>query len=364
MGKKASVKPAQQVMNVNLVNRFGAASASNGLDTINFSSIKCHVCGRTRPVDCYSNRQILKHQNTVYNPYIPGGRSTKDYATCKSCTAAQVETIHCFICNLEKPIESFLKTQRSQARPRCKGCVQYCLDTERHGETPNLDNYHEDSSDESSIDGESVDGDSAPEDSDGDVDAPPKAEKSVPGSVTSSVARQMASMSLLDTSSGSEGRTTPILQGRGTATPGSSASTALKNNPDNDVNGSEDGAWETVGVAGKVNSAYRTPSYASRAASGLATPATAGTASYSATTRTTKSPTTAATTVSYTSTGRMKWGKPAKLKPGAVVEDVWVSEAAKRNNWNAFGGQPKLVKTKNRARRTSDDDDDEDEYDE
>lgn len=30
-------------------------------------SIKCHVCARTRPVSCYSNRQVLKHQNTVYN---------------------------------------------------------------------------------------------------------------------------------------------------------------------------------------------------------------------------------------------------------------------------------------------------------
>ena len=49
--------------------------------------------------------------------YIPGGRSVKDYATCKDCTAAQVDTIHCFICTLDKPTESFLKSQRSQAKP-------------------------------------------------------------------------------------------------------------------------------------------------------------------------------------------------------------------------------------------------------
>ncbi|KAF8454498.1 hypothetical protein BGX38DRAFT_266562 [Terfezia claveryi] len=67
MGKKAAVRPAQQVLNANLVNKFGAAASSNALDNINFSSIKCHVCSRIRPVDCYSNRQVLKHKNTVYN---------------------------------------------------------------------------------------------------------------------------------------------------------------------------------------------------------------------------------------------------------------------------------------------------------
>lgn len=95
-------------------------------------SIKCHVCSRTRSVSFYSNRQILKHQNTVYNrkstqvanlsmadliAYIPGGRSFKDYATCKDCTAAQVDIIHCFVCDLDKSIDSFFFNQRSQAKP-------------------------------------------------------------------------------------------------------------------------------------------------------------------------------------------------------------------------------------------------------
>ncbi|KAF8416034.1 Stc1 domain-containing protein [Tirmania nivea] len=371
MGKKAAVKPAQQVLNTNLVNKSGAAASSNALDKINFSSIKCHVCSRIRPVSCYSNRQVLKHRNTVYNPYIPGGRSFNDYATCKDCTAAQVDILHCFICNVDKPIDSFLKTQRSQAKPRCKACVQYCLDVERDGMAPNIDNYVDDSSDESTVDndsGESANENSAPvggasaevedtaEDSDDDVDAP-KGEKAGAGTTTANVSKKMASMNLLDTSS-SGGKTTPITKTRGT-TPASRATPATADSTsDNDVNGSDGGAWETVKVAGKTNSAYRTPTtWASLLGSGMATPAAAGTAGFTTITR----PTTATRTsvnsgfasptasASYSSTGRKKWGKPAKLKAGEVVDDVWVTKEAEKNKWKPYGGQPKLVKIKKQA---------------
>lgn len=378
---------AQQALNANLVNKFGAAASSNALDSINFSHIKCHVCSRTLPVSCYSNRQLLKHKNSVHNPYIPGGRSYKDYATCKNCTAAQVDTIHCFICNIDKPIDSFLKTQRSEAKPRCKACVQYCLDTERHGKAPNLDNYHDDSSDESSVDDDPEDDSfttedyaatedhAADEESDEDVDAP-AAEKAGTGTATSNISKKMASTSniskkmasinLQDTSSGSRGNTTPITKTRGT-TPASRATPALAvNNSDNDVNDSSDGAWETVKVAGR-HSAYRTPTtWASLAASGMTSPAAASTGYTTTRTTTTArtsvnsgfaSPTASAPAV-YSSTGRKKWGKPAKLKPGEVVDDVWVSHTAERNGWEAFGGQPKLVKPKTQAHDTDSEEDD------
>lgn len=318
----------------------------------------------------------------MYNPYIPGGRSYKDYATCKDCTAAQVDTIHCSICNIDKPIDSFLKAQRSEAKPRCKACVQFCLDTERYGKAPNIDNYCEGSSDESSVDDEPGDysedyadteatGDyvatedhAIDEDSDEDVDGP----KAGAGTNTSSVSKQMASINLQDTSFGSRGSTTPITKTRGT-TPASRATPALAvNNSDNDVNGSSDGAWETVKVAGR-HSAYRTPTtWASLAASGMATPAVASTAGYTTVRTTTTartsvnsgfaSPTTLSPAVSYSSTGRKKWGKPAKLKPGEVVEDVWMSKTAEKNGWEAFGGQPKLVKPKTKAHNADSDDED------
>lgn len=390
MGKKASIKPAQQVVNANLVNKFGAAASSNALDTITFSSIKCHVCGRTRSTDCYSNRQILKHRNSIYNPYAPSGRSLKEYATCKDCTAAQVTTLHCFICNLDKPIESgFLKNQRNQAKPRCKGCVQYCLDTERHGAAPILDHYAGDSSDESDVDDdEDVDvdaaGSHAAEDSDDDdVDAPPAAKTNgtrtvaapqtrTSGAGTPNISRQMGSMNLIDLSSGDEGPKTPITQSRVPTNPTSSRATpALVDILDNDANDSDGGGWATVGVAGKTNSAYRAPTWASLLASGNTTPSAAGSVSHSVATRTTTTRTattgttansgyaTPATAVSYTSSGRQKWGKPAKLKANDVVEETWVSRTAQKNQWAPHGGQPKLVKTKTRAHNYDSDDEDE-----
>lgn len=392
MGKKAAVKPAQQMINANLVNKFGAAASSNALDTITFSSIKCHVCGRTRPNDCYSNRQILKHRNSVYNPYAPSGR-TKEYATCKDCTAAQVTTMLCSICNESKPIDSFLKTQRNQAKPRCKCCVQYCLDTERHGDAPILDHYVDDSSDESDADwneNENVNSavqSNAGEDSDDDVDGPPAAKPNgsrtstapqtrASGAGTPNISKQIGSMNLIDLSSDDEGYKPAITQSRVPTNQTSSRATpALLDTTDNDVNNSE-GGWCTVGVAGKTNSAYRTPTtWASLAASGNTTPSAAGSVSHSVTTRTTATrtattrttantgyatPATAATTVSYTSTGRQKWGKPAKLKANDVVDDAWMSKTAVKNKWTPHGGQPKLVKTKVQAHRYEDDDEDED----
>jgi len=182
----------------------------------------------------------------------------------------------------------------------------------------------------------------------------------------------MASEDLINLSSESEGNSTPITKTWGTtpaskATPTSRATPVQADNySDNDVNGSDGGAWETVKVAGKTNSAYRTPTWASLVGSGRATPAAASTAGYSTTTRTTttartsvnsgvSSPAMLASTTSHSSTGRKKWGKPAKLKAGSVVEDVWVSEVAKRNEWKAYGGQPKMVKLKTRARNNESD---------
>jgi len=176
----------------------------------------------------------------------------------------------------------------------------------------------------------------------------------------------MASMKLIGTS----GSSTPIKKTRGT-TPASRATPAPAVKTDNDVNDSDDGGWETVKVAGKTNSAYRTPTWASRAASGMATPSAASTAGYT----TTRSTTTARTSVNsgfaspntsapYSSTGRQKWGKPQKLKASEVVGDVWTSATAKRNDWTAFGGQPKLVKTKMRVHEDDDDDEQEDDGEE
>lgn len=122
----------------------------------------------------------------------------------------------------------------------------------------------------------------------------------------------------------------------------------------------DDDGWQKVQVAGKTNSAFRTPTYASRAASGLATPAMTST-TYSISSRTsTSTPVTTPGTSSATSTTGGRWGKPAKPNAGEVVEDVWVSKTARRNNWTSFGGQPKMVNPKQRKRDESDDDDDDD----
>lgn len=173
-------------------------------------------------------------------------------------------------------------------------------------------------------------------------------------------------------SSEPERKITPITKTRGT-TPASRATTAPADNSDNDVNDSDGGGWETVKVAGKTNSAYRTPNtYASIAVSGKTTPAGTSTASYTTTTRTTTtartsglvSPAKSASTVSFTSTGRQKWGKPVKLKASDVVENVWVSDVAKRNEWKVHGGQPKLVKTKIRAHNNESDEDEVDDGEE
>ena len=59
-------------------------------------------------------------------------------------------------------------------------------------------------------------------------------------------------------------------------------------------------------------------------------------------------------TPAYTSTGSQKWAKPAKLKPGEIVEDIWMSGLAKRNDWSAFGGQPRMAKVKAAAHEESD----------
>ena len=59
-------------------------------------------------------------------------------------------------------------------------------------------------------------------------------------------------------------------------------------------------------------------------------------------------------TPAYTSTGSQKWAKPAKLKPGEIVEDIWMSGLAKRNDWSAFGGHPTMAKVKTAAHEESD----------
>lgn len=168
-------------------------------------------------------------------------------------------------------------------------------------------------------------------------------------------------MTIQSTSSGSSGTSTP----RGWSSNLSSRATPIQRNLlDNDVNGSDDGAWETVRVAGKTNSAYRTPSYASRAASGIASPATNSINSSTESRTSTSgwaSPSTAATSISRSSTGKEKWGKPAKLKPGEVVGDIWQSDTARRNNWKHYGGQPKMVQPKKSTRRNESSDE---EYDE
>jgi len=277
-----------------------------------------------------------------------------------------VDTLHCFVCTLDKPLDKFLKTQRSVAKPRCKACVQFCLDTERIGETPILDEYVDDSSDESDVDGddsdEDVDGGVEGDSDDDDVDSPPAGKKPAVQPTTANIAGQMASMSIQSPSSGSSGISTP----RGWASVAASTPARQPSLLDDDVN--DGGAWQTVPVAGRANSAYRTPSsYASRAASGLASPASASasTTNSSTTTRTTSgygSPATNATSVSRSSTGREKWGKPAKLKAGEVVDDIWQSSLAKKNNWNSWGGQPKLVKIK-KGRRNESSDEGEQDYD-
>lgn len=121
----------------------------------------------------------------------------------------------------------------------------------------------------------------------------------------------------------------------------------------------DDEGWQEVRVAGKTNSAFRTPSYASRAASGLATPTTPTTYSISSRTSTTPA-TTPATSSAGTSTTGGRWGKPAKPNAGEVVEDVWQTKTARRNKWTPYGGQPKMVVPKQRKKGESDDDDDDD----
>lgn len=149
------------------------------------------------------------------------------------------------------------------------------------------------------------------------------------------------------------GLATPVL---GTTSATSNQSSKVSNTP----HLPDDDGWQEVRSAGKTNSAFRTtPSYASRAASGLTTPTT-----YSRTTVST--PITAqGTSLVGTPTTKGKWGKPAKPNAGEVVEDVWISKTAKKNNWTSFGGQPKLVNPKQRrAGVVGSDDDDDDDLDE
>lgn len=176
----------------------------------------------------------------------------------------------------------------------------------------------------------------------------------------------MESMDLLcsspDQSNIDDGWSTVASSSRKKQAPATPVPRTLLDNDVNEIDGG--GEWETVRVAGKTNSAFHTATYASRAVSGMATPA-ASTAGYSTTTRTgTTGVSSPSTAVSYTSTGRVKWGKPAKVKPSDVVENVWESKAAKKNNWSSWGGQPKLVKTKVRRREDAEEEEVVEGYDE
>ncbi|KAF8446994.1 Stc1 domain-containing protein [Kalaharituber pfeilii] len=342
------------LLSSNLVNKGGATSRANAPGTINVASIRCHVCKVVRPVSEYSNRQLQKYQNSVYNPYIPGGRSKKDNATCKRCTAGPIEELHCFNCDLDKPLSKFMKSQRNNPqKARCRACVQFCLDTERDHETPNIDEYVEDPSDESDDVDEGEDED---EDEDEDDDEQNK-QSETESDVDVDNPQHLSAKKSTNPSRVSSAVSTPITQ-RGTLTP-SSRSTPLT-----ELDQDDDGGWTQVKFAGKTNSAFRS-AWSSRATSGITSPMGSSSNGISRASLAASGLSTPLTSMSSTqgSSTQGAWGKPTKLKPTDVVQSEWHSEKAARKGWTQYGGQPALFKKKKtrRAAGSDDDDDDDDE---
>ncbi|PYH99604.1 hypothetical protein BO71DRAFT_170445 [Aspergillus ellipticus CBS 707.79] len=85
--------------------------------------IKCGTCGKIRPVDTFSKRQL----DTLRNAMVTEGARamTSGRARCRNCTGGSLSELKCSICDQVKSMEDFAKNQRQERdTARCLNCVQ------------------------------------------------------------------------------------------------------------------------------------------------------------------------------------------------------------------------------------------------
>ncbi|TGZ84553.1 hypothetical protein EX30DRAFT_337067 [Ascodesmis nigricans] len=133
--------PRQPPIGRNLVNQRTKNNTVTNRGSALPPKIKCYVCKRDKTIDQYANVQLKRYQDTIYNPYAPAGRCTKDpKTTCKACTPGQTQELFCHICLQTMKLDKFSKNQRDKPdKARCIKCVERHLDTEPDFSPPDSD---------------------------------------------------------------------------------------------------------------------------------------------------------------------------------------------------------------------------------
>jgi len=124
----------------NLVNQRSGVSGSNSDNNVP-AQIKCYICKKVKPKSMYANRQLQRVQDSIHNPYAPGGRTKADpKPTCRSCTPQQTTQLTCCVCSKTKGLDSFARNQRKNPdTARCLKCVAMHIETEADYEIPDSD---------------------------------------------------------------------------------------------------------------------------------------------------------------------------------------------------------------------------------
>ncbi|KAI5818216.1 hypothetical protein BZA77DRAFT_20414 [Pyronema omphalodes] len=183
----------------NLVNqraKVGVTGAINPAGNMP-SNITCYVCKKSKPLDQYAKRQAQRFQDTIHNPYAPGGRSKKDpKVTCRDCTPQQTTELKCCICEKVKGLNFFANNQRrNRTEARCIACLSSVLEVEPDDpdfiDGVHTGNDYEDHSDDDDESDDSDEGDFDVATSDED-EKPKPIRNSVPGYVRPGARNQAA----------------------------------------------------------------------------------------------------------------------------------------------------------------------------
>ncbi|CAO3633434.1 unnamed protein product [Cunninghamella echinulata] len=89
----------------------------------NVRTLQCVFCKIDKPLDAFSKTQVSK---ATFNPHAPPSWNNKPkHVSCKKCTTGQKTTMTCLACSKTMSLEHFAKSQRKHGdRARCLKCMK------------------------------------------------------------------------------------------------------------------------------------------------------------------------------------------------------------------------------------------------